>query len=112
MYRSKAVIPAALALLLAAPVLLHAQQSTDDSTPAPQRIEMTVTGLSCPLCAYGLEQKLRRQLEGVDSVHVDLETGKVLILIRDGRKAPDERLERLVRDAGFVVRRIERSTDD
>lgn len=108
MHRIKTVIPAALALLLAVPALLQAQQETDDARPGPQRIEMTVTGLSCPVCAYGLEKKLRKQLKGVDSVHVDLETGNVMILIQDGRNAPDQRLEQLVKDAGFVVTKIER----
>lgn len=74
----------------------------------PQQIEMTVHGLSCPFCAYGLEKKLRK-LEGLDSLSVEFKTGKVFLLLQDGSKATDERLKQLVKDAGFEVVKIARS---
>lgn len=101
------VIVGALALALAAmPAAGQGQQAT--AVAGPQRIEMVVHGLSCPFCAYGLEKKLRK-LEGLDSVSIDFKTGKVLLLVRDGSKATDERLKQLVKDAGFEVVEIKRS---
>jgi copper chaperone CopZ len=73
----------------------------------PQRITVTVTGLSCPFCAYGLEKRLRR-LEGLDSLHIEFQSGQVALYLRDGSKVGDQEIRRLVTDAGFEARKIER----
>lgn len=84
-------------------------QAQQAAASGPQQIEMIVHGLSCPFCAYGLEKKLRK-IEGLDSVSVEFKTGKVLLLLQDGSKATDDRLKELVKDAGFELVKIERST--
>ncbi len=85
------------------------EQTSQVQAAGPQRIDMIVTGLSCPFCAYGLEKKLRK-IEGLDSIGIDFKTGKVLMLVQDGSKATDERITQLVKDAGFEVAEIKRST--
>jgi mercuric ion binding protein len=74
----------------------------------PQRIELVVTGLTCPFCAYGIEKRLRR-LEGLDSLAIDFRTGRIILHVRDGSVASDDRLRQLVRDAGFALRQITRA---
>src|SRR5579884_3383131 len=74
----------------------------------PQRVTVTVTGLSCPFCAYGLEKRLRR-LEGLDSLHIEFQSGQVVLYLRDGSKVGDQELRRVVQDAGFEARKIERA---
>lgn len=74
----------------------------------PERITVTVTGLSCPFCAYGLEKRLRR-IEGLDSLSIEFQTGSVILTVRDGSKASDGRIRQLVKDGGFVATRIERA---
>ncbi|MBI4539403.1 MAG: heavy-metal-associated domain-containing protein [Gemmatimonadetes bacterium] len=76
---------------------------------APQRIALQVTGLSCPLCAYGLEKKLKA-LEGVERVAIDLKTGQVVLDVGDGAALSDARLRNVVKEAGFAVTDIKRST--
>lgn len=99
--------------VVALPAWAHAQQGDAQRseavapTSAPQRIELEVHGLSCPFCAYGLERKLKK-IEGLDSLNIDFRTGAVLMLVRDGSKATDQRIRELVRDAGFEVAAIER----
>lgn len=108
-------LPLVAAAMLGSAALPAVGWTQQDQRPAaaalasgPQQIEMIVHGLSCPLCAYGLEKKLRT-LEGLDSLSVDLQTGKVRLLVQDGSKATDGRLKGLVQDAGFQVVAIERS---
>ncbi|MBI4501669.1 MAG: heavy-metal-associated domain-containing protein [Gemmatimonadetes bacterium] len=74
----------------------------------PERITVTVNGLSCPFCAYGLEKRLKK-LEGVESLSIDFNSGKVILAVRDGSKASDDRIRRLVKEGGFQVVLIERT---
>lgn len=95
------------------PAAVFAQEAEGASpqaaaTAGPQRIEMTVLGLSCPFCAYGLEKKLKK-VEGLVHVDIDFKTGKVKMEVKDGSKVTDERLKQLVKDAGFELREIIRS---
>ncbi len=77
-------------------------------TDGPERITVTVTGLSCPFCAYGLEKRLRK-LDGLDSLRIDFQTGSVILTVRDGSKASDAQIRELVKDGGFEATKIERS---
>lgn len=109
-----ALVAALVLALIGLPAGLAAQEQKPRGPEAaavvagPQRIEMIVHGLSCPFCAYGLEKKLRT-LDGVDSLSIDFKTGKVVLLVRDGSKAGDRRLQELVEDAGFEVAGIDRA---
>lgn len=99
---------AALIVAAAAPRPAQAQQTeaknpqVPGASAGPQRIQMTVHGLSCPFCAYGLEKKLRR-IEGLDSLSIDFRSGNVVLEVQDGTRVTDERIRALVKDAGFAV---------
>lgn len=84
------------------------QATRQAAARGPQEIRMVVHGLSCPFCAYGLEKKLKK-IESLDSVSIDFKTGTVVLLVRDGSEAGDERLKQLVKDAGFEAVKIERA---
>ncbi|MBI4539172.1 MAG: heavy-metal-associated domain-containing protein [Gemmatimonadetes bacterium] len=94
---------------VAAPVDVHEAGEPAPRVPAaaPERIELRVTGLSCPLCAYGLEKKLKK-LEAVERVSVELKTGLVVLDLGDGAQLSDERLRAVVQEAGFAVTGIKR----
>ena len=72
----------------------------------PERITVTVTGLSCPFCAYGLEKRFKK-LPGLDSLTIEFETGKVILFVRDGPQLSDGRIRQLLKDAGFEAAKIE-----
>ena len=97
----------AFALGAAAPALSAQEESTvpEDST---RQIEVTILGMSCPFCAYGVEQKLKR-LDGVEELDVVLETGIATLTLRDGADASNEAIIDAVEDAGFEVAKIERN---
>ncbi|MFQ5736448.1 MAG: heavy-metal-associated domain-containing protein [Thermodesulfobacteriota bacterium] len=69
-------------------------------------VSITVDGLSCPFCAYGLEKKLKK-MEGVENLVIDIENGRVEIILKDKSYYDQDELRRLVKDAGFTPRGIE-----
>ena len=74
----------------------------------PVIVEMVVTGLSCPFCAYGLEKKLRT-LGGLTKLEIEAGSGRVTLEFKDAG-APTEKLVRdSVRDAGFRVKEFVRA---
>lgn len=102
-----------LAAIAASAAALRAQARAPQPPPAavtgrPERITVTVTGLSCPFCAYGLEKRFRK-LDGLDSLHIEFQTGRVALYVRDGSKVSDQQIRRLVKDGGFEASKIERS---
>jgi mercuric ion binding protein len=108
------LLGAAFLLGLAVPPRpVRAQEPGRVTSPAavaagPERITVTVTGLSCPFCAYGLEKRLKK-IEGLDSLNIGFKTGAVTLYVRDGSTVSDERIRRLVKDGGFEATKIERA---
>lgn len=77
----------------------------DGSLTAHRSVELTVHGLSCPLCSNNLDGQLRR-VAGVEDAVIDLETGAVTVNFAEGHAVSREDLARAVRDAGFTLRDI------
>ncbi len=69
---------------------------------AQTKYVLTVNGLTCPFCAYGLEKKLKK-VKGVESVSIDLEKDEAIVLIKDGTVVQEEALRKAVKKAGFSV---------
>jgi len=72
------------------------------------RIELLLHGMDCAICVQGLEERLR-SLPGAQQVVLDLERGRLNLLVRPGSTIADQTLRTLMRNAGFVVRQIRRS---
>ncbi len=68
-------------------------------------VVMKVDGLACAFCAYGLEKKLK-SLKGVEEVKISLNEGKVWIKLKEGYKADEKTLRKLVKESGFILREI------
>ncbi len=76
--------------------------------PAHSRIlEVTVTveGLACPFCAYGIEKKLKR-VEGVSSIDVQMEKGIVIITGKNDRSVNFGQVPEAVKDSGFSLKQM------
>lgn len=89
---------ALVASLLLLPALAEARPTT---------IEVAINGMVCSFCAQGIERKLR-SLPATESVRVDLEQRLVSLTLKPGGVIADAQLRRLIRDAGFDVRQIQR----
>ena len=78
-----------------------------DSVLAGVTVQLTVDGMVCPFCAYGLEKRLR-DLAAVDSVIVRISDGLVQIREKDGQRLTQEEVHREVEKAGFTLREMKR----
>jgi mercuric ion binding protein len=73
------------------------------------RIEIAINGMVCSFCAQGIENRLKT-VPGASAIQVDLQHRLVKLQINSGGTVSDDRLRTLIRDAGFDVRRIERTS--
>jgi mercuric ion binding protein len=87
---------------------LAAQQQVAAAEQGSRQIEVTILGMSCPFCAYGVEQKLKK-LEGVENLDVVLETGLATLTLEDGADVSNDLLQKAVKEAGFEVAKIVRN---
>ena len=69
-----------------------------------------VDGMSCPFCAYGLEKKLKK-VKDVESVTIDLNEGKIMVMAKAGATIKEESLRKAVHDAGFTVSSLKKIED-
>lgn len=85
-----------------------AAQGTPEDDAGARTIQVKILGMSCPFCAYGVEQKLKR-LEGVEDMDVDLASGIAALVLAAETDVSNEVLQRTVDEAGFEVAAIVRS---
>lgn len=69
---------------------------------APPQFELTVDGLACPFCAYGIEKELNRT-EGVNDVEIDINLGVVKVTMNEGAALTEAQARQIVKDAGFTL---------
>ncbi len=67
-----------------------------------------VDGLACPYCAYGVEKQVG-SLEGVESVDIRINDGVVAVTMAPGARLTEEQARQAVADAGFSLRKFERT---
>lgn len=77
------------------------------SAEAPERLQLQVDGLVCAFCAQGIERKLKAE-SATDEVWVRLADGLVALTLKPGSDISDERLDQLLRDAGYSLRGVSR----
>ncbi len=97
----------AFALSVAAPTVLL-QQEAAAQAQEPRQIQVTILGMSCPFCAYGVEQKLKR-LEGVEGLEVVLSTGLATLTLEEEADLSNELLLETVKVSGFEAAKIVRN---
>ena len=64
-------------------------------------VDIGVSGLACPFCAYGLEKNLSK-LPEVDSAEVNLAAKSARVLIKADHTADLERIKQAIVKAGFT----------
>jgi len=77
------------------------------SFAASKEITATVNGMVCGFCAQGITKKFGSQAS-VDKIEVSLEKKIVKISLKDGKELDDKTVEKLLKDAGYNVEKIER----
>lgn len=94
------------ALTLTATWAAAQEPATEDD--GPRIIEVTILGMACPFCSYGVQQKMKR-LEGMADLEIDLNTGLATVTVAERKDLSNELLIRTVKDAGFEVAKISRN---
>ncbi len=69
---------------------------------APAKYELTVDGLACPFCAYGIEKELTKTT-GVGDVYIDINAGTVTVTMLEDATMSEEKAKQIVKDAGFTL---------
>jgi copper ion binding protein len=95
------MLPLLLGVILLAPPLAATPPALAADDAAHSQAVVTVSGMACPFCAYGLKKHLIA-LPGVKDVHVDLGKSQVTIEFTGGSHASDAQIQQAVRDAGFT----------
>ena len=96
----------AFALSVAAPTVLVQEAAAQGQEL--RQIQVTILGMSCPFCAYGVEQKLKR-LDGVEDLEVVLSTGLATLTLEEEADLSNELLLETVKVAGFEAAKIVRN---
>lgn len=84
------------------------KEATAEAQEQPRQIQVKILGMSCPFCAYGAQQKLKK-MDGVKELEVQLETGMATLILEEGADVPNERLRKVIDRAGFEVAEIRRN---
>ncbi len=104
----RTTLAAAAALVIAAPATWAQEEAAAAPENKSRQIEVTVLGMSCPFCAYGLEKKLKK-LDGVEDLEIVLQTGLATITLKDDADISNDLLKKAVKDAGFEVAKVTRN---
>lgn len=104
-----ALSTAALPLDLDAQVAVLRTPTSDAAILADTVPEVTlsVDGMVCPFCAYGLEKRLK-EIDSVARVVIRVSDGIVQLWMKDEKKLADEDLKSAVKKAGFKLTEIRR----
>jgi len=66
-------------------------------------IAITVDGLACPFCAYGVEKKTKR-LKGVKEIKILLNAGTVILKCAEDKSPAFADVRTAIKDSGFTPR--------
>ena len=69
----------------------------------PPVYRVTVDGLACPFCVYGIKKKLN-QIEGIKNIEADLKKGEFTIYMHNDKTLTEPMIRELVNDSGFTLR--------
>ena len=72
-----------------------------------KEIQMKVNGMTCEFCAKGIEKTFKKE-KGVTGVKVDLDNKIVSVSTAEGVDISDERLKKLITDAGYELKEVKR----
>ncbi len=70
-----------------------------------KRYEVKVDGLSCPICTYGLEKKLK-SIDGIINLKIELSTGVATFAVKDGKIVSEDQVRKNVKDAGYTFKEM------
>ncbi|MEF9475313.1 MAG: heavy-metal-associated domain-containing protein [Candidatus Mariimomonas ferrooxydans] len=67
--------------------------------------KVSVDGLACPFCAYGVEKKLKR-VKGVGSMDIRMQEGTVTLTAEQGQSIDFAEVPGAIKNSGFSMRQM------
>ena len=84
-------------------ILLMSAISSATMFAQGKQYEVKVDGLSCPICTYGLEKKLKT-IDGIENLKIELSTGTATFTVKEGKTVTEEQVKKKVKDAGYTFK--------
>lgn len=72
-----------------------------------KKIKVEVNGMVCDFCSQGIAKNFKAQ-DAIDSVQIDMNKKEVLLSLKDGKDLDNSVIEKLIKDAGVDVNKINR----
>lgn len=82
--------------------ILSAGQARAQHAVEHADVIIRVEGLACPICAYGLEKRLKK-IDSVETLSVRIRDGEVRMNLKEGAAIAEEQILEAVMDAGFTL---------
>ena len=81
-----------------------------DLLQAKEIIKTTISGMVCPMCAQNIEKSFKGSIKDktIAKFDVDLDTKIVTFELADNKKLSDEQITTGIKNAGYLVKKIER----
>ena len=73
---------------------------------AEESYKLSIDGLACPFCTYGIEKQLTA-LDVVETIETSIKDGTVIVTTRDGTTLDEATARQAVSDAGFTLNGFE-----
>lgn len=67
--------------------------------------EVSVVGMACPFCAYGVEKKLKK-VEGVGPIIINMQEGTATMSAKNGESINVSQVPEAIKDSGFSPGKI------
>ena len=73
-------------------------------------IETTISGMVCPMCAHNIEKSFKPFIKDktIEDFNVDLKSKIVTFKLSENKQLSDDQIQSGIKDAGYVVKKIER----
>lgn len=97
-----------IAMVLAALLVSTSAVPRSNAAETTERKQavVSVEGLACPFCVFGLKRQLSK-IRGVEAVEVDLGGGQAVLDLAPDAKVTEDQIRKAVRDAGFTPGKVE-----
>lgn len=69
-------------------------------------LSVSVDGMACPFCAYGVEKKLKK-VDGVGSITIDMKKSTATLRAKNGQSINIAQIPEAVKESGFSLGKIE-----
>jgi len=84
---------------------VFAQETEQQTEVSTTYIKMSVDGLACPFCAYGLEKRIKKMKVSKD-IFIEINEGYVTFNVPYDKSPTEAELTKIVKEAGFKAREI------